>query len=107
MKIVNLTPHDVVIVGDEKKVYPKSGVFARVATHSEVVGEVDGVSIVSQKYGEVDGLPAPEAGTLYIVSMVVRLALPDREDLVSPDTSPQGAIRDENGMIVGVKQFVR
>lgn len=109
MKIINLTPHDVVIIseGKEKKIYPKSGKMARVATNSVVVGEVDGVAIVSQKYGEVDGLPEPKAGTLYIVSMVVRLALPDREDLISPDTSPQSTIRDENGQIIGVRQFVR
>lgn len=109
MQIINLTPHDVVILKEdhERKVYPKSGEVARVTTISEIIGEIDEVSIVSQKYGDVIGLPDPVEGTYYLVSMVVRMALPSRLDLISPDTSPQSTIRDEIGQIIGVRQFVR
>jgi len=64
---------------------------------------------VSQTYGEIEGLPDPQPGVVYIVSMVVRQAAQaqGRTDVVSPDTSPQGAIRDEQGRIIAVRGFVR
>lgn len=110
MKLINLTPHDVVLRLEEgrEKIYPSEG-NARVTTHSEVVGQVDGVEIVSQQYGDIDGLPSPQDGVLYIVSLVVRQAAQaqGRDDVISPDTSPQGAIRDGEGRIVAVRRFVR
>lgn len=110
MKLVNLTPHDVVVRLDnrEEKVYPSVG-SARVTTYSEVVGQVDGIDIVSQSYGDIEGLPAPKEGVLYIVSLVVRMAAQQqgRDDVISPDTSPQGAIRDDAGRIIAVRRFVR
>jgi len=108
MKLVNLTPHDVVVrlENSEEKVYPSEG-NARVSTRSEVVGMVDGIDIVAQSYGDIDGLPAPQDGVLYIVSLVVRMAAQQqgRDDVISPDTSPEGAIRDDAGRIVAVRRF--
>lgn len=110
MKLINLTPHDVVIRLEEgrEKIYPSEG-NARVSTFSEVVGNVDGIEVVKQSYGEIEGLPKPKEGVLYIVSLVVRMAAQaqGRDDVISPDTSPQGAIRDGEGRIVAVRRFVR
>lgn len=111
MKIINLTPHDVVIRLDDgtEKAFPAIGEMARVNTTAEVVEEVDGIPIVSQSFGEIEGLPEKEKGTLYIVSLVTRQAAQElgRTDVISPDTSPAGAIRDEQGRIVAVRRFVR
>lgn len=111
MKIVNLTPHDIIVrlKNGEEITFPASGEVARVKTVSEDAGEVAGVPVVSQEYDEIQGLPEPKDGTLYLVSLVVRQAAQEqgRTDIIIPDTSPQGAIRDEQGRIVAVRRFVR
>lgn len=111
MKIINLTPHDVVVRLEtgEEHTFPVSGETTRVQTHAETVGDVGGIEIVSQTYGEIEGLPEPQEGVLYLVSLVVRQAAQEqgRLDVISPDTSPAGAIRNESGQIVAVKRFVR
>lgn len=110
MKVVNLTPHTVTVrneAGD--RLFAPSGQVARVATHSAKVVEFDGIPVYEQTFGDIEGLPDPEEGTIFIVSMVVREAAKKigRDDVVSPDTSPQGAIRDEQGRIIAVRGFVR
>lgn len=111
MKVINLTPHDVVVRLEDgsERVFPATGETARVKTISKDAGEVMGVPLVTQSYDEIQGLPEPEEGTLYLVSLVVRQAAREqgRTDIISPDTSPQGAIRDEQGRIVAVRRFVR
>ena len=103
-KLVNLTPHTVTIVKDGVPVLdvPSTG-LARCKTSRVQVRtlEVDGIKIPVNKtvFGEVYGLPAPEEDTVFIVSRPVINALPDREDLVSPDDT----IRDDKGVIVGAK----
>lgn len=110
MQIVNLTPHDVIVrlENGEEKTFPVSGGMAQVTTTAEVMGEANGIPIVSQSHGESEGLPEPD-GTLFIVSLVTRQAAQElgRTDVISPDTSPQGAIRDEAGRIIAVRRFVR
>lgn len=57
-------------------------------------------------YGSITGLPDPQAGQYYIVSMMVAQALPDRADLLVPGTGPADeAIRD-NGQIVAVTRLI-
>lgn len=110
MKIINLTPHQVsVLVGEEMKTFEPSGMIARVSTNCKVVGYVDGIEIVAQTYGDIQGLPEPQEGTLYLVSLLVRQAAQaqGRTDVISPDTSPESAIRDVEGRIVGVRRFAR
>ena len=109
-KIVNLTPHEVTIYlpsGEVKRI-PPSGVVARVQTFREEVGELNGIPLVTVRYGEVEGLPSsPEPDTYYIVSVLVAQALQGKPEwhgkLLVPDTSPQGAVRDKDGRIIGVK----
>mgnify|MGYP001598752857 FL=1 len=47
--------------------------------------------------GDVTGLPEPVAGTIYIVSLLVRQAVPHRLDVLSPGQ----LVRDSAGQPVG------
>jgi len=110
-RIVNLTPHEVNING---VAVPPSGTVARVATIQTEAGTINlnGVTIpvVHNTYGDVEGLPGPEPGTVYLVSTLVLGALEAqgiyRGDVFAPDTSPQGAIRGPDGQIKDVKRLV-
>ena len=105
MKIINLTPHPINFLDAENRVIltvPSSGV-ARVAQRRETIGwvELDGMTlpVTRSVFGAVEGLPAPEAGTIYIVSAITAQAVPEREDVLIVDDS----VRDENGRIIGVR----
>lgn len=112
MKFVNLTPHTLNIVsdsGDTILSVPPSGTVARVSTQQTVVNNIGSVDVVRTVFDDVEGLPAPQPDTVYIVSTLVLQALKDaginRDDVVAPDTSPQSAVRNSDGQIVGVKRF--
>jgi hypothetical protein len=71
-----------------------------------VISEDRGIPLVKKKYTEVENLPAPEEGVIYIVSFLVLDALRStRDDLIAPDTGPDSSIRDEDGRIIGIRQF--
>lgn len=118
MKIRNLTPHTINVFTKEREyVFPSEGV-ARVLAGEEPFGElkidagdINGIPVVHTTYGEITGLPEQEDGTINIVSYVVLNALKaqgnPRTDCVAPNSSPSGAIRDEEGRIVGVRGFQR
>lgn len=100
----NLTPHAISLVipsGDVFTVEP-SGAVARCQTVQTPAGELSGVPLVHVEYGEVTGLPAPADGTLYIVSALVRSALPERLDLASPGD----LVRDGLGNVLGCRNLV-
>lgn len=97
--IMNLTPHAIVL--PDRTIEP-SGQVARCSEITIPVSMFDGVEIVVRRYGEVTGLPEPQDGVLYVVSMLVRMARPDRHDLVSPGD----LIRDNAGKIIGCKNLV-
>jgi hypothetical protein len=120
--LVNLTPHEVVIFLPEYKlIIPPSGKVARVEVKLRRIGAIDGIPTVVGVYGSVTGLPSPEdvcqmCGRVlsvcgcyqppqkpvnYIVSAMVRAALPTRLDLVSP----ADFVRDSAGKIVGCKSL--
>lgn len=95
-------------MGEDGKIlttFPLSGEVARVKTSRTYVREVEGVPVHRNSFGEIEGLPPQEDGTMYIVSILVLQVLPEREDLLSPDTTPSGVVRDEEGKIRGVKGF--
>lgn len=100
-KLINLTPHAVVLVlpdGGTRAVEP-SGSVARCAMETVQFGEAFGVPLRRASYGEVSGLPAPEEGVVYIVSALVRAAVPARGDVASPSDF----VRNEAGQVVGCK----
>ena len=65
-------------------------------------GEVNGIALSRVTFGEVTGLPDPVEGTLYIVSALVRSALPARTDLASPGD----LVRDAAGAVIGCKGLI-
>lgn len=48
-----------------------SGIVARVDVNREVLDNLDGIPITYNDHGPVVGLPNPEDGTAYIVSLMV------------------------------------
>lgn len=110
INIVNLTPHDVKVFSEDGETvlaeYPATGESVRVETKTEIVGNVNGVPVSTQKYGDVIGLPKQKPNTVYLVSLVVQMAVKS-DDLLSPDTSPKGAVRDNQGRIIGTKRLVK
>lgn len=99
MNILNLTPHAINLPG---RTIPPSGTVARCAEETAQAGNIDGIEIVNRTYGAVTDLPAPQAETFYIVSALVRAALPHRKDLLSPGD----VVRDADGKIIGAKNLV-
>lgn len=94
IKIVNLTPHTITLCGRE---IPSAGV-ARCQTSVEQVGEIDGIRINRRTFGEVEGLPEPAPGVVYIVSALVAQAVAStRNDCLIVDET----VRNEAGQIVG------
>ena len=105
MNIINLTAHPITIRPDNgpEVIYPPSGTVARIQSESTEVALVNGIPVVQNHFGKVDGLPAYDVETVYIVSTMVAQANTGRYDLVSPDTGPT-AYR-EAGQIVAVRRF--
>jgi len=99
-RFVNLTPHPIVIVGGPT--LAPSGSLARCVAESVPAGEHGGVALSRVTYGVVEGLPAPEEGVLYIVSGLVRAAVPTRADVVSPGD----LARDSDGKVTGCKGLI-
>jgi len=105
MKIVNLTPHTInVRAGEQDLAFEPTAPAARVASSQELVGTVDGIPVNRTTFGQVENLPEPIEGTIYIVSALVLSAISGRQDVVAPDTGPT-AIR-ENGQVKAVIGFV-
>jgi hypothetical protein len=106
MRIINLTPHEVTILGGKTpRVIAASGQVARVTMTLRTAGYFDGIPLVESQAGEVVGLPAPvgQPETIYLTSTLVRLAVPERCDVVSP----ADFVRADNGNIVGCKALER
>ena len=107
MKVVNLTPHDVIIVNDDdtiKMVIKPAGLLARVKATVVATGDsVCGIPITKTEFGEVEGLPEPKEGTTYVVSRMVAEAAKERGDLFIPNES----VRDESGRIIGCRSLTQ
>ena len=106
MKFVNLTPHTLNILDPsaaEVLTLAPSGAVARVHISREVLGHADGVPLFIAKPGDVENLPHPAPDTLYIVSGMVRSAVPHRTDVFSPGA----LVRDDAGRPVGAIGLTR
>ena len=107
VELVNLTPHPVKLITDGGKIVVlPSGKVARVkesvsdSASIRILGKE--VELVYIRTGEVENLPEPEAGKLYIVSRPIAMALAGkRKDVVVPDDF----IRDEKGNIIGARRL--
>ncbi len=104
MVFVNLTP--VAIRLNNGTEYAPSGEVARVSASFSTFDEN---LVCRQEFGEINGLPEPTPGTIYIVSGMVLAALvgQNRSDVVAPATGHPDCIRNEQKQIVSVPGFVR
>ena len=102
--IKSKVPHPVSVLGEDNKVikrFPKNPKMARIKQKTTKVREIDGVPLSKTSYGEVLNLPEPCDEIFYIVSHLVKLALPDREDLLVPTE----VVRDDANQIIGCKSL--
>lgn len=107
MKIVNLTPHDIVVQRTDGSfiTIPRDGTVARVETReagSTTIQTEFGDFTVSVKVcGPIVGLPTSADNTLFVVSKMVADWAPGRNDILTPGE----LIRDDKGVVVGCKGF--
>ena len=101
--ILNYTPHSITVVGDDGQVirtYPSVGV-ARFKTTIARVDTINDIPVTKTLFGEPDGLPNGSSGVYYIVSGLIKSALTDRTDLLSPGE----LVRDDQGNVIGCKSL--
>jgi translation initiation factor 2 gamma subunit (eIF-2gamma) len=92
MTYINLTPRVVAVAtGAWRANHPVPGWGLISIPPSGDVARCTATSLV----GEVVGLPDPIEGTIFIVSALVRLAVPHRTDVASP--GPGDLVRDAGG----------
>lgn len=109
--IRNLTPHALVLRGQDGQevTVPPSGIVVRVAPIESLVGEIamDGVAVplIETMFGQIVGLPEPQEGTMYVVSSIVRAALPagSRPDVLVPAR----LVRDAQGRVIAAAALSR
>ena len=98
--IKNLTPHTVSIINEDGTV--KAAFPSQTAEH---VGELDGIELVSMKFGATEDLPAPEDGIYYIVSVITANAAKAEGRTTSDLVITADPVRDDSGRIIGCKRF--
>ena len=109
VKIINLTPHPIKILGagenGEDLEIPSTGIL-RVAESTKKISELKHKEFRIPIYEiEYSGLKEPPRvpGTIYIVSSVVAMAAPHRDDFYIV-TKP---VRDSEGRIIGCKGLAK
>nr|DAU96984.1 MAG TPA: hypothetical protein [Bacteriophage sp.] len=102
MTFLNFTPHTITL--NDGTAYESVGV-ARVAN---TFSDFDECGVCSVEFGDIQGLPEPQEGTLLIVSALVLSAAKavGRTDCVAPATGHPACVR-KDGFIVSVPGFVR
>jgi len=119
---VNLTSHEITIFSDEGielfKI-PPSGKLIRVNVRQHRAFDIAGVPVNFSKFSEVRGVEILEElermfdkdkQVVAVMSTIAQQAIRQMNIntsviIVSPDTTPQSAVRDENGQIIGVRAF--
>lgn len=103
---VNLTDYTLefpVMTTERVMTIPRTGRVARVAQVRDPIcdwdGFLNGVQLYKASIGEVEGLPEPQEGLIYIVSERVARAVPHRRDVAFP--ASYGELT--SGELVGIK----
>jgi hypothetical protein len=102
--IKNLTPHPIHLLDEDNNIirtFASDGLVRLQANTVNAGFTVDDCKITKTVFGEPTGLPEYQFGQFYIVSQLVKSALPNREDLLVPAE----VVRDSNGNILGCKSF--
>ena len=104
--IKNLTPHTVNIVAEDGSIvmFPSEGI-ARASQVAEHVGELDGIELVTMKFGATQDLPAPQEGVYYIVSVITANAAKAEGRGADDLVITADPVRDADGRIIGCKRF--
>lgn len=103
-QLLNFTPHPIHVLDGENnlvRTIKSSGLIRLKASTVDAELEVDGVKITTTKFGEPEGLPDFKSDVFYIVSQLVKSALPNRPDLLVPAEVQ----RDEKGNIIGCRSL--
>lgn len=103
-RLVNLTPHPIHLVdesGNILKTFQSEGLVRLKASTVDAGYQLDGCRITKTVFGEAEGLPEYSEGNFYLVSQLVKSALPERKDLLVPAE----VVRDANGNILGCRSF--
>lgn len=114
MKLVNLTPHPVQIWDVDKNVIVIPAelmparciekVYDRKLIKADFnYSDGNDVQVVKLSYTDVSYLPDPEDNVMYIVSVLVAQARPDRDDLLVP----YDLVRNDNGSIMGCRALAK
>ena len=100
-KIKNYTPHAINVVLDTGVIEIISSGLARCTTVRTHIGTLNsGIPIFRTSFGDVEGLPAPSEGIIYVVSMLAAQALKGiRDDIYIVDD----IVRNEAGQIIGCR----
>ena len=104
MTILNTTPHAVVVVNEKNETvcsFEKSNISVRLSVKTEQGEPLGNIPTTKTVFGEPEGLPDFQEGTFYIVSQLVKSALPNRTDLLVPAE----VVRDNNGAIIGCRSL--
>ncbi len=101
MEVLNYTAHDVLLVdpddGTETLIEREPDAPIRLDTTRKRLGKF----LYKVTFGEPRNMPVERPGIYLIVSSPVKLAFPDRIDLVTPNEQ----IRDYKGNVIGCKSF--
>lgn len=120
MNLVNLTPHPVRVYRADTPdqvedlddgvvmVLEPSGTLARLSEtilgeETVLTDEGPKIPVSTVSYAEVEGLPAPQQGTVYVVPLMTALAAAERDDLLVPYEQ----VRNREGAVVGCRRLGR
>ena len=102
--LLNFTPHPITIVNADGKIMRtiESSGLVRLKTSTVSAGfSLQDIPVTTTQFGEPEGLPNYNEGVYYIVSQIVKSALPSRKDLLVPAE----VVRDEKGNILGCRSL--
>lgn len=107
IRVRNLTPHDVNLLPDGEKCFATftSEGNARASQQAEHAGELDGVEVVSMKFGETVDLPDPEEGTFLIVSVITLDAARAQGRDIGDLLMTADPVRNDKGQIIGCRRL--
>lgn len=115
MEIRNLTQHIICICDDVGRIIGELYPYGDVARVAEIPGTQlhlkyytgDEIFYTAREWGEVENLPKPEKGVIFIVSRLVAQQCIGRSDIFSPGTGLRDGPVRENGKIIGVRKFIQ
>lgn len=111
LNIVNLTTHIITLLdsNDQSILLIASSGVARVSAQTTVIGyyflKATKIPRTHTVYGQIEGLPDPEHGIIYIVSGMVKSALAAQGIVRNDVVVPGNQVRDEQGQVIGCRSL--